>query len=253
MATMKYIGTLDTGKSNLKSRAEFKLDKGGVAFLEFDQGDLNQGKLGLKGFMAHDKLKTSLWYQPSTNKGNLEMVADVGYDTTVTVAPNYPLPQDVMQVPVKFITKKTVKAVDVMVTARPLAKSGSLSLRKTLPDSKHFSKGVVQIDHPEDTISMSLWSNQFEFQNIKHDLKLTMLTPFGNSSVAAKNTLLYTGVITDELKIKAELCQPRAKGNLATLSAVYKIGDIEATASVDVTSNNQLANSNLILKTTLDI
>jgi len=58
-------------------------------------------------------------------------------------------------------------------------------------------------------------------------------------------------VITDELKIKAEMCQPRAKGNLATLSAVYKIGDIEATASIDVTSNNQLANSNLILKTDL--
>jgi len=221
------------------------------AFLEFDQSNLNDGKVGIKGFKAHDKLKTSLWYQPSTNKGNFEMVADVGYDTTVTVAPNFPLPQDVMQLPVKFVTKKTVKATDVMVTARPLAKSASLSLRKYFGDSKHFSKGVVAIDHPEDTISMSLWTNQWEFQNIKHDLKLTMLTPFGSSSVAAKNTLLYTGVITDELKVKAEMCQPRAKGNLATLSAVYKIGDIEATASIDVTSNNQLANSNLILKTNL--
>ena len=30
MSNIKYIGTLDTGKSNLRSRAEFKLDKGGV-------------------------------------------------------------------------------------------------------------------------------------------------------------------------------------------------------------------------------
>jgi hypothetical protein len=39
-----------------------------------------------------------------SQKGNLEMVADVGYDTIVTVAPNYPLPQDVMQLPVKVCT-----------------------------------------------------------------------------------------------------------------------------------------------------
>jgi len=249
---MKYIGCLDTGKSTLNSRAELKLSNGGVAFLDFYQSNLNDGKVGIKGFKAHDKLKASAWFQPSTNKGNLELVGDIGYDTTVTVSPNYPLPQDMKQVPVKFVTKKKIKAVDATITAKPLAQAVSLQLTKSL-DSKHFSKGTLIVDHPENTVSLALQTNTFEFQNIKHDLRLTMLTPFGSSSVAAKNSLLYTGIVTDELRIKAEMHQPRAKGNMATLSAVYKMGDIEATANVDVTSEMQLANSNLILKTTLDI
>ena len=56
-----------------------------------------------------------------------------------------------------------------------------------------------------------------------------------------------------ELKIRAEMCQPRVKDSIAKLSAIYKIGDIKAVASCDMNSDKQLTNSNLMLKTTLDI
>ena len=37
------------------------------AYLEFDQGNLNAGKVGIKEFKPHSKISTSLWFQPSTN------------------------------------------------------------------------------------------------------------------------------------------------------------------------------------------
>eukprot|EP00240_Pyramimonas_obovata_P013621 CAMPEP_0118920842 /NCGR_PEP_ID=MMETSP1169-20130426/272_1 /TAXON_ID=36882 /ORGANISM="Pyramimonas obovata, Strain CCMP722" /LENGTH=243 /DNA_ID=CAMNT_0006861447 /DNA_START=91 /DNA_END=822 /DNA_ORIENTATION=- len=243
---------MDTGKSNLNSRAEIKLDSG-KAYLDFDQGNLNAGKLGIKEFKPHSKVSTSLWFQPSTNKGGLEVVGDVGHDTTVTVSPNYPLPSDVMQVPVKLVTKKKVKAVDAKVTAQPLQKAVNVELSKNLSNTKHFQKGSVTIDHPKDTISLQLQTKQYDWQNIKHDLRLTIMTPFGNSTQSAKNTLLYTGEVNKDLKVTAEMCQPQAKGNLAKLSAKYKMGDIEAVASCDLTGERKLENHNLQLKTTLDI
>lgn len=251
-SNLRYIGTMDTGKSNLNSRAEIKLDSG-KAYLDFDQGNLNAGKLGIKEFKPHSKVSTSLWFQPSTNKGGLEVVGDVGHDTTVTVSPNYPLPNDIMAVPVKLVTKKSVKAVDVKVTAKPLQKAVCVELSKNLDNTKHFQKGSLHIDHPNDTVSLRLQSKQLDWQNIKHDLRLTMLTPFGNSTQAAKNSLLYTGEVNSDLKVKAEMCQPQDKGNLAKLSAVYKMGDVEAIASCDLTADKKLTNTNLVLKTTLDI
>lgn len=250
---VRYIGTMDTGKSNVNSRAEISLEKSGKAYLDFDQGDIHAGKIGIKGFKLHDKLSASLWYQPESNKGNLELIGDVGHDTTVTVSPNYPLPSDLMQVPVKLVTRQKVKAVDAKVTALPLKKSAEIELGKNLSHTKHFKRGTLTINHPKDTIALELQTKQYEFQDIKHDLRLTMMTPFGSSTEAAKNTLLYTGEVSSDLKIKAEMCQPKAKGNLARLSAVYKMGDVEAVASCDLNSEKQLVNSNLMLKTTLDI
>lgn len=252
-SNLRYIGTMDTGKSNLNSRVEFKLDHSGKAFLDFDQSNLNAGKVGIKGFKPHDKLSTSLWFQPSAQKGNLEMVADVGYDTTVTVSPNYPLPQDIKQVPVKLVTKKNIKAIDWKLTAHPLSKEVNVLAIKDLSHMKHFEKASVMIDHPKDTVSLRLQSKQYDFQNMKHDFRLTSLMPFGSSDVAQKNTLLYTGEVNSELKIKAEMCQPKAKDTHAKVSAVYKLGDVEATATADLNSEMKLVNSNLMLKTTLDM
>jgi len=252
-SNLRYIGKMDTGKSNLNSRAELKLEHSGKAYLEFDQGNLNAGKVGIKEFKPHSKIATSLWFQPSTNKGGLEVVGDVGHDTTVTVSPNYPLPQDVMQVPIKLVTKKTVKAVDAKITAKPMQKGVNVELSKNLSNTKHFEKGTLTIDHPSNTVQMQIQSKQFDWQNMKHDLRLTVLTPFGDSSTAAKNSLKYTGAVNSDLKVTAEMCQPREKGNLARLAAEYKMGDVVAEASCDLTSDKQLTNHNLILKTTLDI
>jgi hypothetical protein len=251
---LRYIGTMDTGKSNLNSRAEFKIDKGGKAFLQFDQGAVSSGKLGIKDFKAHDNLSASLCYQPSTKKGNLELLADVGHDTTVTVPVSYPLPTDVMQVPVKIVSKKNIiKNVDSKITAKPLQKAVEVQLSKCLKSTKHFDKASLLIDHPADTISLRLQSKSYNWQDIDHDLRLTMMTPFGNSTQAAKNSLLYTGKVNSDLSVSAEMCQPQAKGNLAKLKAVYKMGDVEATATCDLTSEKKLENANLILKTTLDL
>lgn len=251
---LRYIGTMDTGKSNLNSRAEYSIDKGGKAFLEFDQGAVSAGKLGIKDFKAHDKLSASICYQPSTKKGSLDLLADVGHDTNVTVPISYPLPSDVMQIPVKIVSKKgIIKGVDSKITAKPLQKAVCVELSKCLADTKHFQKASVTIDHPADTIALQLQSKQYDWQDIKHDLRLTMMTPFGSSTAAAKNTILYTGEVSKDLKITAEMCQPQAKGNLAKLKAVYKMGDVEATATADLTSDKKLENANLLLKTTLDI
>jgi len=252
-SNLRYIGKMDTGKSNLNSRAELKLEHSGKAYLEFDQGNLNAGKVGIKEFKPHSKISTSLWFQPSTNKGGLEVVGDVGHDTTVTVSPNYPLPQDIMQVPVKLVTKKRVQAVDAKITAKPLQKGVNVELSKDLSNIKHLKKGTLTVDHPTNTAELQIQSQQFDWQNIKHDLRLTALTPFGNSSAAAKNSLKYTGAINSDLKVTAEMCQPRAKGNLARLTAEYKMGDVVAEASCDLSAERQLVNHNLILKTTLDI